>query len=327
MITTFRNRKAHVYTIAPAASAPRYYAFLDPADFVACLYASDGTWLADRGSIPLPSRLPTADNGILIAQDTRGAVRPGTLAWQTADNEITVWDIESAKIFAYQTTVAAWCSPPTYHDGQLWWIESPAHEDEPDTNRAPLTLRNALCDLTFPQTITSVLFSTYIQSWDLGPGAKIAATPNSLLFQTGWRDNINHEVAGAAGAQFLFGPAGAESQDGAGLTLAQGLPAIDGGSVGLDPLTNTLRALQPLLGAPSTPRWPTIGPWSLVAATNAAVTANGVTALLYGYPPEGDTPVVIEAPTTATAGNPAARVPIAAHPVHGFPPTLLFFKE
>jgi hypothetical protein len=326
MITTLRNRKANVYTVAPSAAQPRYHAFLDPDDFVAALYASDGTWLADRGAIPLPLQLPTADNGILIPVDTRGAVAPGTLAWRTADNEITVWDIDNARTYTYQSTIAAFCSPPTYHAGQLWWIEFPAHEDEPDTNQAPLTLRNAVCNLTTPQTIASILFSTYIQSWDLGPTAKLAATPTSLLFQTDWRDNINHEVAGAAGAQFLFGPAGAQAQDGATLDLAQGFPSLDGTSVGLDPRTNTLRALQPILGAPSTPRWPTTGPWTLIAATNAAVTANGATALLYGHPPEGDTPVVIEAPTTATTGTPTIRIPVANHPIHGFPPTLLFFK-
>jgi hypothetical protein len=320
------RRKADAYAVTSATVHPRYYAFLDPADFVACLYASDGTWLADRGSIPLPRRLPAADNGILIAEDTGGTVAPGTLAWRTADNEITVWDVDNAKTYTYQATLAAYCSPPVHHAGRLWWIEFPAHEDEPDTGRAPLTLRSAACDLTTPQTETTVLFSTSLQSWDLGPAARLAATPTVLLFATDWRDNINHEVVGAAGARFFFGPTGAETQDGATLDLAQGHPAIDGTSVGLALSSNALRSQPPTLGAPSAPRWPTTGPWSLLTATNAAVTADGTTALLYGYPPEGDAPIVLEAPATATAGEPTVRVPVAPHPIHGFPPTLLFFK-
>jgi hypothetical protein len=52
---------------------------------------------------------------------------------------------------------------------------------------------------------------------------------------------------------------------------------------------------------------------------------DGNTALLYGYPPEGDVPILLEDPTTATAGEPTIRVAIANHPIHGFPPTLILF--
>jgi hypothetical protein len=322
-----RRRKSNVYAVTPSAAHPRYYAFLNPGDLIASLYTSDGTWLADRGAIPPPAQLPSAENGILILEDPGGAVAPGTLAWRTADNELTVWDVDRAQLYTYQGTVAAYCSPPVYHQGHLYWVEFPAQENEPDTNQAPLTLRNAACDLTAPQTITSVLFSAVVQSWDLGPEAKVAANPTSLLFQTTWRDNINHEVAGAAGARFLFGPTGAEAQNGARLELAQGLPAIDGGSVGLSVPANTLRSLPPTLGAPAAPSWPTTGPWSLTIAFNAAVTADGATSLLYGYPPESDAPTVLEASSTATAGDPTIRATIANHPVHDIPPILLFFKE
>jgi hypothetical protein len=193
MLTRLRNRKADAYSVIP--KTPRYYGFLDAGDFVACVYASDGTWIADRGAIPLPAVLPSAENGVLLPT--------GALAWRSADNELTVWDIATAETHAY-TGASSWCSPPVYHVGHLWWVEFPAHEDEPDTNQATLTLRRASNDLADPQTVASVVFSALVQSWDLGPEAKVAASAESLLFESVWRDNINHEVANAAGARFHF---------------------------------------------------------------------------------------------------------------------------
>jgi hypothetical protein len=329
-----RSRKPDAYAVTASSVRPRYYAFLNPGDFVASIYNSDGTWFADRGAIPLPAELPSAENGILIHADTRGAVAPGTLAWRSADNELTVWDIDAAQLYTYQGTIAAYCSPPVFHGGQLWWVEFPAQEVEPDTNQATLTLRNALCDLTAPQTIATVVFSAPVQSWDLGPQAKVFASLNGFLFETTWLDNVNHEISDAAGASFLFGPTGAIAQSGVAIDLAQGLAAADGGSVGLAMPSNTLRAQPPVLGAPAVERWATTGAWALAegfgTTFNAAVSADGATALLYGYPPGGEVstaPVAIEAPSTATDGEPTLRATVANHPVHGFPPTLLFLIE
>jgi hypothetical protein len=321
-----RSHKADAYAVTAGTEpppVPRYYAFFNLEDFVASIYNSDGTWLADRGAIPPPAQLPSAENGILLPG--------GALAWRSDDNELTVWDVDAAQLYTYQGTVAAWCSPPVYHEGALYWIEFPAQEDEPDTNQATLTLRTAARDLTNPQTVATVLFAAEVQSWDLGPDAQVAASATSLRFAAPWLDNLNHEVAGIAEACFLFGPTGAATQNGPRLGLAQGFAATDGTSVGLAVPSNTLRALPPTLGAPATPRWPTTGPWTLAGgfgtAFNAAVSADGATALLYGYPIEGDAPVVIEAPSTATAGEPTVRVTVAPHPVHGILPILLFFME
>jgi hypothetical protein len=327
-----RSRKPDVYAVTASSVRPRYYAFLDPGDFVASIYNSDGTWFADRGAIPLPAELPSAENGILIHHDTRGAVGPGALAWRSADNELAVWDVDAPQLYTYQGTVAAYCSPPVYHDGQLWWVEFPDQsEPGPTTGQATFTLRNALCDLTAPQSIATVVFAAVIQSWDLDPQAKVAASPTGLLFETTWLDNINHEIEGPAGARFLFGPTGAAAQSGASIDLVQGLAAADGGSVGLAVPSNALQALPPTLGAPSAPRWPTTGAWALAegfgTTFNAAVSADGTTALLYGYPPASESPVVLEAPSTATTGEPSIRATVASHPVHGFPPTLLFLME
>jgi hypothetical protein len=327
-----RSRKSDAYAVTASSIRPRYYAFLDPGDFVASIYNSDGTWFADRSVIERPAELPTAENGILIHEDTRGAVASGTLGWRSADNKLTVWDVDAAQLYTYQGTVAAYCSPPVYHDGQLWWVEFPDQsEPGPTTGQATFTLRNALCDLTAPQTIATVVFAAVIQSWDLGPQAKVAASPNRLLFETIWLDNINHEIEGPAGASFLFGPAGAVAQSGAAIDLAQGLTAADGGSIGLAVPTNTLQALPPVLGAPAVPRWPTTGAWALAegfgTTFNAAVSADGTTALLYGYPPGGEAPVVIEAPSIVITGEPSIRATMANHPIHGFSPTLLFLME
>ena len=94
---------------------------------------------------------------------------------------------------------------------------------------------------------------------------------------------------------------------------------------------NTLRSLPPVLGADTDPRWPTTGPWALAPgfgqALNAAVSSDGTAALLYGYPPEGEAPIVIEAPSTATAGEPAIRAVVARHPVQDAYPILLFLME
>ncbi len=330
-LTRLRHRKADAYAVSVSSAVPRYYAFLDTGHLVAALYASDGTFLADRGSIPLSGESLSGGNGTLIAIDPNAAVGPGSLAWRSGDNELTVWDVAAAQLHTYQGTVAAWCSPPVYHQGQLWWVEFPDHEDEPNTNQATLTLRTAACDLSNPQTVATVVFSALVASWDLFSAATVAATPTSLHFATTWYDNLNFEVTDAAGARFAFDLTGAESQDGAGLGLVQGFAAADGTSLGLAVPSNTLRSLPPTLGADTDPRWPTTGAWALAQgfgqAINAAVSTDGITALLYGTPPEGDLPVIIEAPSTATAGEPTARVSVARHPIHDAFPNLLFFLE
>jgi hypothetical protein len=330
MITRLRNRKPDAYSVIP--KIPRYYAFLTTEDLlVASIYANDGTWLADLASIPLPAVPPSPENGILLHTAPNTAVAPGALAWRSDDNELTVWDIANAQFYTYQGTVAAYCSPPVQHEGRLFWVEFPDQEDEPDTNQATLTLRHAACDLSDPQTLSTVVFSTFVQSWDLGPRAKVAASAGALLFESLWRDNINGEVADAAGARFPFAPTGAEAQDGARIDLAQGFAAADGTAVGLLVPDNTLRSHSLILGTDSIERWPTTGAWELSQgfgqAFNAAVTADGATALLYGYPPEGDAPIVLEAATTATSGEPTALATVASHPVHGALPILLFFLE
>ncbi len=317
MITTLRNRKADAYGIS--AKIPRYQAFLDSGVLLACIYASDGTWIADQGSIPLPAILPSGENGTLLPN--------GALAWRSAPNEITVWDIKNAQTYTL-TGQSAWCSPPAHHDGHLFWIEFPAHEDEPDTNRATLTLRRAGYDLADLHTFAEAVFSGGVQSWDLGPAARVAVSNTGFLFATTWRDNLNHEVAGSAGARFDFGAGTGVAQDGAGLDLAQGFAAADGASVGLFAPENTLRALGSELGGLAVPRWPNVGAWELAGgydqAFNAALSRAGATALLYGYPPDGDMPVVLEAPTNGNGAEPTLRVLIAAHSIQGFAPTLIF---
>src|SRR6185436_4816616 len=189
-LTRLRNRKADAYSVIPGVPrVPRYYAFLTTDHIVATFYANDGTSLADRGAIPLPAEPPSAENGILIAADPNAAVAPGALAWRSGDNELTVWDVANAAVYTSQGTIAAWCSPPVYHEGRLFWVEFPDQEDEPDTNQATLTLRHAACDLSDPQTLASVVFSAEVQSWDLGPRAKVAASASALLFESLWRDN------------------------------------------------------------------------------------------------------------------------------------------
>ena len=323
-LTRLTNRKPDAYRIIP--KIPRYYAIHATDTLLATIYASDGTWLADRGEIPFPPEPPSAENGILIPSPWGAA-----LAWRSAANELTVWDVANAAVYTYQGTIAAWCSPPVYHEGRLFWVEFPAREDEPDTNQATLTLRHAACDLSDPQTLATATFSATVISWDLGPGAKVAASASALLFESRWRDNINGEVANAAGARFPFTPTGAEAKSGAALGLAQGFAAVDGTAVGLQEPSNTLRAHTLVLRTASIERWPTTGPWSLAEgfgmAFNAAVTADGTTALLYGYPPEGEAPIVLEALSTATTGEPTARATVANHPAHGAPPILLFFLE
>jgi hypothetical protein len=350
--TTLRHRKADAYaiTMSVAASPPRYYAFLIADTLVASIYAANGTWFADRGTIPLPVEPPTAENGTLIqvspspggregdgrgGQGVRGrldaaTIGPGALAWRSTPNEITVWDIAANQVHTYQGTEAAYCSPPVYRNGQLFWIEFPDQEEEPDTNQATLTLRASPCDLSDPQTLATVVFSALVRSWNLGPAAKVAATSTSLLFESEWLDNINHEVNNAAGASFPFDLTEPQARDGARLDLAQGFAATDGTAIGLSTPSNTLRSLPPILGAPSEPRWPTTGAWALAEgfglAFNAALSADGKTALLYGTSTE-DAPTVIEAPSTATTGEPTRRTVVAPHPVHEIPPNLLFLME
>ena len=330
-LTRLRHRKADAYSVVPSTAVPRYYAFLETGHLIASIYASDGTFLADRGTLPLSGEPPSAGNGTLIAADPNTAVGPGALAWRSNDNELAVWDVAADQLYTYQGTLAAYCSPPVYHQGNLFWVEFPDHEDEPNTNQATFTLRSSPCDLSNPQTVATVVFSALVASWDLFPAATVAANPTSLHFATTWYDNLNFEVTDAAGARFTFDGATAEAQDGAGLGLVQGFAAADGTALGLHVPSNTLRSLPPVLGADTDPRWPTTGAWVLAQgfgqAINAAVSADGTNALLYGYPPEGDAPVVIEAPSTAAAGDPAFRAVVARHPIHDAFPILLFLME
>src|ERR1043165_1263129 len=61
-LTAHRNRKPDAYHVIP--KTPRYYAFhATETHLLATIYANDGTWLADRASIPLPLDFPTAENG------------------------------------------------------------------------------------------------------------------------------------------------------------------------------------------------------------------------------------------------------------------------
>ena len=322
-----KGYKAEAYSVTAPFSAPRYFAFLNASELVASIYGSDGTWIADRGSISSPALLPDAANGVLILNDSGGHVGAGALAWRSGDNELTVWDVEGAEVFTY-TGSEVWLSPPVYQGGKLWWVEFPDKEIEPDTGQALLTLFSASCDLTGAAAEESVLFTALIQSWDLGPSAKVAAASSALLFTTLWRDDVNGENSGDAGARFQYGPSGATVADGSGIDLAQGLPAAGGVCVGLKIPSNTLRVLEPALGAASEARWPTSGLWALEEGPgfNAAVTANGAKALLYGFAPGGDA-LVLEAQTTATGGNPSVRVFVANHPELEAPPFLLFFME
>jgi hypothetical protein len=336
VITQLRNRKPDAYSVIP--KIPRYYAFhATTTDLLATIYANDGTWLADRGAIPLPPELyaPAADNGILIPGSSgegapspapRGWVGVGALAWRSGANELTVWDVANAQLHTYQSTEAANCSPPAVHEGRLFWVEFPAHEGEPDPTEATLTLRHAACDLSDPQTLADVVLSFGVDRWDLGPRAKVAASSGALLVEARWRETINHEASATLGARFPFAVSGATA-GGSSLDLEQGFAAADGTSVGMMANENSLRAHSLSLEVPSEARWPTTGPWAFYIATNAAVTTDGTTALLYGGVEEEFNPVVLEAPSTATDGEPAIRVSITSHPVHGIPPILLFFLE
>jgi hypothetical protein len=251
----------------------------------------------------------------------------GALAWRSGPNELTVWDVATAQLHTYQSTEAANCSPPVVHEGRLYWIEFPAHQAEPDPTDATLTLRHAACDLSDPQTLASAVLSFGVDRWDLGPRAKVAVSPSALLFETLWHETINHEASATVGASFPFAVTGAEEPGGVRLDLEQGFAAADGTAVGLLATENSLRAHSLELGVPSEARWPTTGPWTFYIALNAAVTADGTTALLYGAVEEEFNPIVLEAPSTTTAGEPTVRQTIAAHPVHGEWPNLLFFLE
>src|SRR6185436_18812669 len=102
------NRKADAYSVIPGPPRfPRYYAFFTTADLVASIYDNDGTWLADRASIPLPAEHPSAENGVLLHTAPDTALAPGALAWRSGDNELTVWDVANATVYTYQGTIAA----------------------------------------------------------------------------------------------------------------------------------------------------------------------------------------------------------------------------
>ena len=327
-ITPLRNRKPDAYRIIP--KIPRYYAFSGTiTGLLATIYANDGTWLADRGTIPLPAELygPAADNGTLIPSDPNRHVGPGALAWRSGPSELTVWDVANTQIHTYQTAEPIYCSPPVVHEGRLFWVEFPAHQSNPDPMAATFTLRHAACDLSDPQTLTSVVLVFGLHSWDLGPRAKVAAGRGGLLFETLWRETINGEGSATVGARFPYTATGAEEAGGVGLDLEQGFATADGTAVGILANENSLRAHSLSLGALSEARWPTTGPWAFYIALNAAVTADGTTALLYGGIEEQEDLIVLEAPATATAGEPTVRTAVTRHPVHGVWPNLLFFLE
>ena len=136
-LTRLRNRKADAYSVVPSTAAPRYYAFLTPGPLLAALYANDGTFLADRGTLPLSGEPPSAANGTLIASDPNAAVGPGALAWRSNDNELTVWDIAAAQLHTYEGTIAACAHPPSTTRATFSGWSSPTTKTSPTPTKLP----------------------------------------------------------------------------------------------------------------------------------------------------------------------------------------------
>jgi len=310
------RRKDDAYSIEDLA-VPYFYAFLDDGggNLVASIYSSDGEWIEDRDTLAVDT--PSGAVAIMIASDSNANVADASLAWRSADDELSVWDVDGATLYTYTAAVGELVSPPVYHAGYVYWWEIAAASDT-------WYFRRALCDLTSPETVASQVAAIgppASSSWNAPEGiaASSVACIGSAVWQSG--ETTYDYVMRATWAGTISLPADWEN-----VTEFDGVGWPDTGGYSLH-LSNQMYERNNGVDDDLAARWPTTGDWEIGGGVNAYVTSDGATALAYADDAGFVTRVAIVASSIATGGNPTLRVEISEHPTTTTLPALLFLLE
>jgi len=206
--TLLPRQKPRAYGIQLAPAAPAYYAFhYSGIGWLATIYGSDGTPVADRGELATADSLSQYVTCLLA--DSAGKVAPGTAVWPSDDLQtLNVWDVEADATYTHVPDDGYLLDGACYHDGHLWWIE---REPEQHGWRDGLfatwfRLLRARCDLT---NVTQIGASYELGHEEAGllesllwPGGgsirnrtAVFATAGAMNLYLEGEDKINHEMS------------------------------------------------------------------------------------------------------------------------------------
>ncbi|HRU10058.1 MAG TPA: hypothetical protein P5144_11840, partial [Thermoanaerobaculia bacterium] len=192
--TLLPRQKPRAYGIQLAPAAPAYYAFhYSGIGWLATIYGSDGTPVADRGELATADSLSQYVTCLLA--DSAGKVAPGTAVWPSDDLQtLNVWDVEADATYTHVPDDGYLLDGACYHDGHLWWIEREPEQHGGPTFKTWFRLLRARCDLTNVTQIGA--------SYELGHRA--AGLPQSLLWPDGGSIRNRTAVFATAGAMNLY---------------------------------------------------------------------------------------------------------------------------
>jgi len=192
--TLLPRQKPRAYGIQLAPAAPAYYAFhYSGIGWLATIYGSDGTPVADRGELATADSLSQYVTCLLA--DSAGKVAPGTAVWPSDDLQtLNVWDVEADATYTHVPDDGYLLDGACYHDGHLWWIEREPEQHGGPTFKTWFRLLRARCDLTNVTQIGA--------SYELGHHA--AGLLNSLLWPGGGSIQNRTAVFATAGAMNLY---------------------------------------------------------------------------------------------------------------------------
>lgn len=302
----------NAFRVNRVEAVPYFYGFIQFGDLVAVTYDSAGQWVEDRGTLPGVS-ISEFDKAIIIVADDGGNVASGSLAWKSAGNQLTVWDVDAEATYTYTAALGTQLSAPVFHVGELVWIEIPSTFD---SNTVECWIRHADADLTGVATLASFSESVVLGDGTYLDDFRVAATASHFLARFLWEN----ETVYTGTVRDVWAGGSPEFDDTGALGVTLGLADSTGAAVGLN--GDALVSVPDSTDATSSPRWPTTGDWALDSANNHSVSTDHNTALVYGVL-DVDA-IALVAPSNATTGDPTLRVTLAAHPTLDAKPDLLF---
>jgi hypothetical protein len=319
--TTLRRVKEGAYSVTIPPDE-KYYAFASDGDegLIASLYSAAGEWIENRGSnsVDLTGWSPA----VCVVGDPTSLVSDGSLAGQTAEDALAVWDVDSDVTYTYAAADGKWVTGPLYLNGFLYWWEYPP--TLPGGGAAfDVTLRKAATDLTNPVDVGSHEI-TPLPAHDSCAGLRWAlkTTAAGAHFEvSGGEISDTHRV------QITM--AGADSSDSTGSEPVE-FPSVahpDAAGKALGPGGNqgnqSVQAIEVDTTANTESRWPTTASWAIDSTKSFGVSADRTRAVWYGQRDSGGV-WAVEGLTSATSGEPLSVVEIQPDPATAELPFVLF---